>query len=160
MIALLAASSALAGRDLECSIQNGENTINGIRSVRYHKEDHHGVGELKISRFGSSKTETVQIPNGSELYWGENIFLPRGTNYSVEEFVTLNKSRDSSGKPRFMLVTTRRTLSGDQCDGFHSCSVRHEIVNYASITCTDSDDSPRDPSESYRCDPTLPGDCE
>lgn len=153
----LTASSAFA-RDITCELSAKAKTVRGIRKISFHKNDWQGAGTVTIERDGFEK-QSGEAVMGDELYWGETISQAANGNYSVDDSVSLRKSRDEKGVSSFELVRVRRTLSGPHCDGWHACQVDTKIIERIAIPCTDTFDS-LPPSEPYRCDPELPGDCE
>lgn len=158
LIVLLAAGTAMAGRELECSIAKDAKTINGIRTLKYTKASHEGRGTLTIGRDGRG-LETISSTSGNELYWGESEHQPPGSNYSVEDTLYFRKTRDGKGVPSFALVMERLTLSGPNCDGYHMCRVQADVIESVSMNCTDSDDAPRPSPDPHRCSPDPHAEC-
>lgn len=153
------AASAVA-QDITCALDAGAQTLNGIRSLHYVREPRL-VGRVAIVRDGiDGVTVRPASFSNSELHWNELENQPRGTNYSVDDYLSLRRSKDGQGASTFALVKTRITLSGPNCDGSHMCDYSAVEIARAPIACVDSDDSIVIPPGEYHCNPSVPGDCE
>ncbi len=149
VMVLMNSGSAFA-REILCSLPSSAKTVDGIRVLGLRVSDQGGPSTASIVRDGQTVAEEVPTNLGRVDTQPESEFF-------LTNSVFLSKTRDVEGS-FFSLVKTKETLSGPNCDGYHSCTVTTTILESAPITCEDSFDLIRSDG-GYDCKADPMSDC-